>query len=170
MAIFMNSWRGRVIGAVLIALTLFVGTYTVLPRIADGLTVTVTKAPSATPPFGPARVIFKRSYSGSTVGEVHDELGRLARAGLNQNVGCPLDLQADAHYTDDLLFSWHGRPVQEYATDNSDGCGSWSIHTLGVPDLTPSYTVAGSWQHLACLTALPLFPDYQCPDCHLGPH
>ena len=167
---FIGSWQGRVLGAVLVSLTLFVGTYTVLPHIADELTITVTKAPSPVLPYGPSQVIFKRTYSGGTVGAVHDELGRLARLDFNQNVGCPLDLQADAHYTDVLLFSWHGMPVQEYATDNSGGCGFWSIHTLGVPDLTLSYTVAGTWQHLARLTGLPLFPDYQCPDCHLGPH
>jgi hypothetical protein len=159
-----------VLGSLLGVLILFVGTYTALPRIADGLTITVTRAPNAMPPFGPSEIIFHRTYSGSTVGEVHDELRRLPRLGFNQVVGCGLDLESDAHYTDDLLFTWHGMPVQDYTTDNSGGCGFWSIHTLGVPDLTQAYTGRGTWQHLASLTGLPLFQDYQCHDCHLGPN
>src|SRR5262249_42049817 len=115
---FIGSWQGRVLGAVLVSLTLFVGSYTVLPHIADELTITVTKAPSPVLPYGPSQVIFKRTYSGGTVGAVHDELGRLYRLALFQNVGCPLGEDATAYYTDDLLFSWQGMPVQEYFTGN----------------------------------------------------
>jgi hypothetical protein len=164
-----NTWRGKAVGCLLMAILLFGASYIALPRTADGLIVTVTQSQNPEIPYGPEHVIFKRTYSGDTVASVRDELYRLARLSpFDANIGCPLE-RGEYHYTDNFLLIWHGMPVQNYFTQSGTGCGYWDIQTLGVPELTRGLTVKGTWVNLGRLTGMPLFDGYQCPDCHLGP-
>jgi hypothetical protein len=136
------------------ALALYVAAYSVLPRTADMLTVTVQRYATDqdyTQGLGTSHTRFQRTFTeGATVSAARDALNGMHYEFRNANCNLGYDMPTDV-YTFALV--WHSVVVETYVVTSAT-C-YWEVTTLGVP--TPQTVLAGptTWEDLLRLTGMP---------------
>lgn len=155
----MQSWWVRIGALALAAIALYGSAYSLLPRAAGSVTVTVLQCATVqgTVVYDcPGATIFHRTFADeATVSAVRTTLEGMHDVGPFTSVTCTGGWGQSRVYIFDLL--WRGLVVQSYAapTNRESRCW-WNITTLGVPQAATE--VATTWMELLRLTGIPDVP------------
>ena len=157
----MESWPFRVGALVLTAIVLYPTAYTLLPRTADGVTVTVARCATVYSAFDcRGTTVFRRTFTDeATVSAVHATLDGLRAVNPWTNISCNAGTLCDpTHiYSFDLL--WHGRVVRSYLVSVHGAFPVfWAVSTLGLELPATETEGAPTWQDLTRLTGMPVAP------------
>jgi hypothetical protein len=159
----MKSWPFRISALVLSGIVLYAMAYTLLPRTADGVSVTVVQCATVQPVQTDfdcqGTTIFRRTFTDeATVSALRAALDGLHEVPpLFNSVECNAgDACAPTRvYTFDLL--WHGIVVKGYrASVHGEARALWDATTLGVE--LPATEGSTTWQDLVRLTGIPVVP------------
>ncbi len=158
-----RSWAFRIGGLVLAGIVLYGTAYLLMPRTADGVSVTVRQCATIQGEVAyecTGTTIFRKSYTDhATVSAVRATLEEMDYKLPLDIVVCQAGWHQSGIYTVDLL--WHGLVVKSYvAPISSGGYCFWSVRTLGIEQLATDYGTT-TWQDLLRLTGM--------PDVSLGP-
>jgi hypothetical protein len=158
----MQSWKFRIGAPVVCAIVLYATAYTVLPRTADGVSVTVVRCATVqTETYFECQgaTVFRRTFTDeATVSAVHTTLDGLHELSLFSDVSCNAgDECAPTHvYSFDLL--WHGSVVQSSLASVHNGYRtSWAVRTLRLELRATEGST--TWQDLVRLTGMPVAPN-----------
>jgi hypothetical protein len=156
----MQSWPFRIGALVLVGIVLYGAAYTLLPRAADGVSVTVVQCATIqdTVVYAcPGTTLFHRTFTDeATVSGVRTALDGMHDVGPFTNVACTGEWEQSRVYTFDLL--WHGRVVQTYvAPTNRESRCWWDVTTLGVPQAATEGPTT-TWKEVVRLTGMPDVP------------
>lgn len=155
----MQSWRVRIGAPVLAAIVLYGAAYSLLPRAADSVTVTVLQCTTVqgTVVYDcPGTTIFHQTLADeATVSAVRTTLDRMHDVGPFTNVTCTGGWEQSRVHIFDLL--WRGLVVQSYAapTNRESRCW-WDVTTLGVTQAATEG--ATTWMELVRLIGMPDIP------------
>jgi hypothetical protein len=155
----MQSWPVRLGALVLVGIVLYRAAYTLLPRTADRVSVTVVQCATLhnTVVYAcPGRTLFHRTFADeATVSAVRTTLDGMHYVGPFTNVACTGEWEQSRIYSIDLL--WHGLVVQTYAapTNRESRCW-WNVTTLGVPQAALEGPT--TWRDVLRLTGMPDVP------------
>lgn len=146
--------RVRLLGALILGASLFVGAWVGAMQNADGVVLTVHAAKD---PFdrAPTLVFSRVIRDASQAHEIQALVNGVPRRNPFQNVSCGIGgIHPVLSY--DFRFTWHGIPI-ERATVDTTSCSYWSINTLGVPSLLARYDLpTNEWNRLHVVTGMPI--------------
>jgi hypothetical protein len=155
----LKSWPVRIGALVLAAIVLYGSAYSLLPRTADSVSVTVLQCATvqSTVVYDcPGTTLFHRTFVDEvTVAALRTTLDAMHEVGPFITVQCTGGWGQSRVYIFDLL--WHGKVVQSYAapTNQESRCW-WEVTTLGVPQAATEG--ATTWMELVRLTGMPDIP------------
>jgi len=155
----LQSWPVRIGALMLVGIVLYGAAYTLLPRTADSVSVTVLQCATvqATVVYDcPGTTLFHRTFADkATVSAVRRALDGMHEVGPFTNVACTGDWEQSRVYRFDLL--WHGLQVQSYvAPTNRESRCWWNVKTLGVPQAATEGPT--TWKEVVRLTGMPDIP------------
>jgi hypothetical protein len=167
----MQSWPfrigalvlSRLVALVLSGLVLYATACTLLPRMADGVSVTVVQCATVQPVETEfdcqGTTVFRRTFTDeATVSAVRATLDGLHEVTpVFNSVECNAGSECAPTqvYSFDLL--WHGSVVRSYLASVHNGYRIfWAVRTLGVE--LPATEGSTTWQELVRLTGMPVVP------------